>query len=290
MSLVGERSLQAFETVSAWPALVRIGIYLLIWGLLWLPLAMGIIWFRGWRWQLPMPPEQKIPLVLSLYGFVPLLLWGYIHAAESSWADYGLSGEGGFWRSSGLGFVAGALGVTLLVGLQQGMKGGWLLSPKAGWRSTLPLASALLGLTLVIGFIEELVFRGFVVNQLQPAYAPWATALISSLIFALLHLVWDGPAGLVQLPGLCLMGGVLWIARWTNGGQLGLAWGLHAGWIWSFALLDAAQLWSWADEPRRWLMGRPGEPLTGALSLGLLSATGLVLWVVGEVGGIGQMF
>ena len=282
--------LQTFETIFEWPALLQIGIYFLIWGLLWLPIAVGLVWFRGWQLRLPLPPEQKIPLVLSLYGFFPLLLWAYIHAANGSWSDYGLSKDSGFWQSSGLGFGAGALGVTLLVGLQQCLKGGWLQSPKAGWRSTLPLASALLGLTLVIGFIEELVFRGFVVNQLQLAYAPWATAILSSLIFALLHLVWDGPAGLVQLPGLGLMGGVLWVARWTDGGQLGLAWGLHAGWIWSFALLDAAQLWRWADEPQRWLMGRPGEPLTGALSLGLLLATGILLWIVGGVRGVGQIF
>ena len=89
------------------------------------------------------------------------------------------------------------------------------------------MASVLLP-TLLIAFlisgIEEGVFRGFVLTQLRQDYTIELAAAISSLIFALLHLLWEQKETVPQLPGLWLMGMVLVLARWTDGGSLGLAW------------------------------------------------------------------
>ncbi|NEQ96315.1 MAG: CPBP family intramembrane metalloprotease, partial [Cyanothece sp. SIO2G6] len=64
----------------------------------------------------------------------------------------------------------------------------------------------------IVGFIEELVFRGFFTGRLTLCLDVWQAGLLASLIFALLHLVWDGKSAVPQLPGLWLMGGVLTVA------------------------------------------------------------------------------
>jgi membrane protease YdiL (CAAX protease family) len=136
----------------------------------------------------------------------------------------------------------------------------------------------LLLLGLVISAIEEAIFRGWVLNQLQMGLPNWAAAIGTSLIFAVLHLIWDGKSATPQLLGLWLMGMVLVLARWVDQGNLGLACGLHTGWIWAMASLDAAQLTSDRDRAPIWLTGFNGQPLAGALGLALLLMTGAVLW------------
>ena len=87
-------------------------------------------------------------------------------------------------------------------------------------------------LGLWISTTEELIFRGFLQNELNQDYPVWVAGAIASLIFAVTHLLWERQETLPQLPGLWLMGMVLTLARWADGGSLWLACGLHAGWIW----------------------------------------------------------
>jgi membrane protease YdiL (CAAX protease family) len=140
---------------------------------------------------------------------------------------------------------------------------------------------AVLPLALFIGWIEELVFRGVLVNELGQALPLGVMAIAVCLIFAISHLVWDGPAGAPQLPGLALMGAVLLIARWALGGSLGLAWGLHAGWVFAIAAIDALALLQPGRAEPIWLVGLPDQPLTGVLPLGLLLLTGVGVWLLG---------
>jgi membrane protease YdiL (CAAX protease family) len=143
---------------------------------------------------------------------------------------------------------------------------------------------AVLPLAWFVGWIEELVFRGVLVNGLAQAMPTLAMAIAVCAIFAVSHLVWDGPAGAPQLPGLALMGGVLLVARWAAGGSLGLAWGLHAGWVYAIAAIDALALLRPSKAQPVWLVGLPDQPLTGVLPLGLLALTGLGVWLWGGVG------
>lgn len=135
-------------------------------------------------------------------------------------------------------------------------------------------------MALGISLIEEWVFRGFLVNQLLEALVPWGAALVSSLIFAGLHLVWEGKATLPQLPGLWLMGLVLCLARWVDQDRLGIAWGLHSSWVWGIASLDLAQILTPTGQGPNWLQGTEGKPLAGVLSLCLILLTGGVLWLM----------
>jgi hypothetical protein len=134
-------------------------------------------------------------------------------------------------------------------------------------------------LAVWISGTEELVFRGFLLTQLRQDYSVGAAALISSLIFALLHLIWERRETIPQLPGLWLMGMILVLARFVDGGSLGLAWGIHSGWVWAIASLDTAQLITYTGISSEWVTGKNGKPLAGAAGVLCLVATGVILWL-----------
>lgn len=277
-----------------WPGLNQVGEFFVsrsptlkilafftIWFLVWLPIAIPLAWRFQWRPFAPLPIAQKLPLVLSLYAIVPFLLWGVIHLENTSPQVYGL-----VWSLAELGsLIAGvSLGVGgagLLFGLESVL--GWVEWQPIALKSIVPTLLLLLGLGLIIGAIEESVFRGFLLTQFQQQYSDGLAAVISSLIFAFLHLIWEGKQAGPQLPGLGLMGLVLVLARWVDEGNLGLAWGLHAGWVWAMASLDAAQVIRPRDDRSDdrspvWLTGFAGQPLAGGMGLLMLLLTGSILW------------
>jgi hypothetical protein len=73
------------------------------------------------------------------------------------------------------------------------------------------------------------------------------------------------------------MGLVLVLARWIDGGSLGLAIGLHAGWILGVASLDSIHLIDYRDRAPIWITGIDNKPLAGAMGLLLLLLTASVL-------------
>tara|TARA_B100001765_G_C19423651_1_gene302269 strand:- start:113 stop:628 length:516 start_codon:yes stop_codon:yes gene_type:complete len=50
-----------------------------------------------------------------------------------------------------------------------------------------PLLKTLLYVAVFVPIIEELLFRGFVLDLASEAYSPWAAIFISSIIFGLVH-------------------------------------------------------------------------------------------------------
>ncbi|MFO0053171.1 MAG: lysostaphin resistance A-like protein, partial [Dolichospermum sp.] len=128
-----------------------------------------------------------------------------------------------------------------------------------------------------VGGIEELVFRGFLLTKLEQNYSIWLAAIISSLVFAILHLVWEQKETIPQLPGLWLMGMILVLARLTDGNNLGIAWGLHAGWVWAIATIDTVGLITYTDKISAWVTGKNKKPLAGLTGIISIWATGVVL-------------
>jgi membrane protease YdiL (CAAX protease family) len=236
-----------------------------------LPIAVPVAIAVKWRPFQPFTIQQKIPLVLSLYLLAPFLLWGVAHIQQVSFSSYGLPGQLSVLGTLIIGLCLGVMGVSLLFGLECWL--GWATWQREYQKQLLPNLLPTLIIGLLVSGIEELVFRGFLQNQLQSIYLPWLAAAIASTIFALLHLVWDGGESMPQLPGLWLMGMVLVLARWVDSGSLGLACGLHAGWIWAIASLDSAQVIRYTGQGPEWVTGFSQQPLAGAMGLFLLMAT-----------------
>jgi uncharacterized protein len=263
------------------PSLLKVGIFFGVWIGVWLPIAIPIALSLQWRPPNPPTPSQKLPLVGSLYLCAPPLLWSFAHLENQSFSVYGFNAPySSILVSTGIGLVVGTVGLIGLFVIQQWL--GWL-TWQADWQklSNVLLPTFLIGLW--ISFTEELVFRGFLLNQLQVASEIGWAAVFASTVFAILHLVWEGQAAVSQLPGLWLMGMVLVLARWLDDGNLGLAIGLHAGWIWGMASLDSAQMFSYTGKGSEWLTGLAGKPLAGVMGLLFLLVTGAILWGWGWV-------
>ena len=248
-----------------------------VWVVLWLPIAIPLASVLKWHPSQPITMQQKLPLVASLYAIAPFVLWGFAHLQQQSFSVYGLSGNPRILISilSGLGIAI--LGLLLLYGILKTL--GWLLWKPEQMPALLAALLPTLGIALWISTTEELVFRGFLLNQLQRDYSLAIAAIISSLIFALLHLVWDGKEAQPQLVGLWLLGMVLVLARWLDGGSLGLAIGLHAGWVWGIASLDTAEILDYPERNLGWITGN-GKPLAGIFGIVLLFTTGAILWAI----------
>ncbi|MGI0489858.1 lysostaphin resistance A-like protein [Pantanalinema rosaneae CENA516] len=261
--------------VTALSALWQIALFFVVWVLMWLPIAIPIAIVIKWRPSQVLTLQQKLPLVASLYAIAPLVLWLAAQLTVVPFSAYGITWNLAFLQSVGIGFSISILGLIALFGLQQWV--GWLTWNPDRWANLQAALLPTLLLGLWVSFTEELIFRGFVLNQLQQDYLPWLAAGLSSLIFALLHLVWEGRAIVPQLPGLWLMGMVLVLARWIDHGSLGIACGLHAGWIWGIASLDTADIIQYTGQGSAWLTGLAGKPLAGGIGLLLMLLTGGVL-------------
>ncbi|MDF5733568.1 MAG: type II CAAX endopeptidase family protein [Rhizonema sp. PD38] len=250
------------------PALIAVMAFFIAWIGCWLPVVA--VFSKALKLQ----PEQKLPLVISLYLIAPLIVWGASRFTNTNFLDYGLVGNISLLSSLGLGFGLGILSLAIVFTLQ--FASGWCYF-QSHIKQVQSLLLPSLFVALLIGGIEELVFRGFLFTQLTQDYSIWVAAAISSLIFALLHLVWEQRETIPQIPGLWLMGMVLVLARLADGGSLGLAWGLHAGWIWAIASTDTAQLIKYTGIAPEWVTGQNQKPLAGMAGIVCLLLTGLIM-------------
>lgn len=281
---------QAIFTES--PALLKVVVFLGVWLGLWLPFAIPRSIRLKWRPGLPLLPEQRLSLLASLYLLAPIAVGITATLEKSNFSDYGLIRETATLADLSRGFAVGVFGLVLLFSLQLAL--GWIewtvpqgelgeLPPSISsgipaflWRLT-TLCLPTFFLALWVAGTEELIFRGVLQNLLQSEYSLWGAAAIVSLIFALLHLMWEIPETLPQIPGLWLMGMVLALARMVGGGSIALAWGIHTGWVWGMVSLDTAGIVHHTGKIPEWVSGISGKPLAGLFGIILLLVTGVVL-------------
>ncbi|WP_017651144.1 CPBP family intramembrane glutamic endopeptidase [Fortiea contorta] len=260
------------------PVLFVVMAYFIVWILLWLPIAVVSAMIINWRPGKTLQPEQKIPLLIPLYLLAPLVLWGMNWLGLGSFSDYGLVSNFSIINSLVLGVSLGVLGLTVVFACQ--LYFGWCKIQQSNFQRLPPILLPTFLIALLVGGIEELIFRGFLFTELQQDYPVWIAAVISSLIFALLHLVWEQHETLPQLPGLWLMGMVLVLARFADRGNLGIAWGLHAGWVWAIATLDTAELITYTNQVSDWCTGKNNKPLAGLAGIVCVLGTGVILWLL----------
>ena len=257
--------------------LILVMAFFAIWLVSWFPIAVLSAIAINWRPNQPLKPEQKLPLLIPLYLLAPLIVWLTSRFTDTSWSDYGLLGKISTFISLGLGFSLGVASIFIVFAWQ--FLCGWCALNKSNIRQLPTTMLSILLVALLVGGIEELVFRGFLITELQVDYRVWVAATISSLIFALLHLIWERRETLPQLPGLWLMGMVLVFARFVDDGNLGLAWGLHSGWVWVIATIDTVGLIDYTGNVSELVTGKYNKPLAGVVGIACLLLSGDILYL-----------
>ncbi|MBW4684463.1 MAG: CPBP family intramembrane metalloprotease [Komarekiella atlantica HA4396-MV6] len=258
------------------PALVVVMVFFTFWVGCWLPIAIVSTFKLNWQPTKPLQPGQKLPLLVSLYLLAPLILWGISWLTNTSFSNYGVANFS-MLGSLVLGFGLGVLSLAIVFSGQFGL--GWCSFQWSNIKLLPPILLPILLIALLVGGIEELIFRGFLFSELAQDYPIWIAATISSLIFAVLHLVWEQSETIPQVPGLWLMGMVLVLARFVDRGNLGLAWGLHAGWVWAIATIDTAELVTYTAKVSEWFTGKNKKPLAGLAGISCVLGAGVILWL-----------
>ena len=222
------------------------------------------------NWLIHDSNTASIATILLLYGeFIFLVrLWGrYVYRQPNLLQHYGLV----ITRRNGINLLTGlAIGLTSLL-LMFAVQGafGWVI-----WLSPQPflprmiLEGSFTGLGF--GFAEELLFRGWLLDELQRDYGPQKAMWIDAIVYALLH----APRSIAQVPGITLLGLALVLAKRASRGRLGLSIGLHGGLVWGYYILNVGQLIKYSDQVPDWLTGIGGNPvasLTGMVALGAIA-------------------
>ncbi|MGG6297508.1 CPBP family intramembrane glutamic endopeptidase [Leptolyngbya sp. AN02str] len=254
------------------PFFARIGAFLGLLGLVWLPFA-GLI-----AWQIEDANTVTI-LAMSLL-FVEFLFflrwWGHrVHRIPQVFAHYGLvrSPKNGAEFAWGLGLGLGVLGV--MFGVQGWL--GWLTwQPSETWLRFL-VEGLLVGLGTALA--EELVFRGWILDELQRDFKPAIARWGSAIAYSVLHFIKPLNEVLVLLPqffGLWLLGMVLVWAK-TATQRLGLPIGIHAGFVWGYYLIAVGKLVRYTGQVPDWVTGLHNNPLAGLM--GLVFLFGLAIYL-----------
>jgi len=253
--------------IANYPFLLRVIIFLLILATIWLPIAAPI-------YLLVKDSNLATILTMGLLFAEFLLLvprWGkQVYGQTQLLKSYGLvnTRQNGFELLIGLAI---GLSITFTLFLVQGLFG------FVSWQNSdnLPriIAEGLLS-ALGVGFAEELVFRGWLLDELQRDYNAQISVRANSLVFALSHFIKPVEAMLrswPQFPGLLLLGLILVLAKRNCQNRLGLSIGLHAGLVWGYYIINIGELVRYSGSVPDWVTGINGNPLAGAIGLLFLS-------------------
>ena len=253
--------------------------------LLWSPIAIPLYTLAGDRnWV------SIVTLIVLYLEFLFLVrYWGkQIYQEPKLLQRYGLE-----WSRRNInelikGLILGGVSVFFLFGMQAIF--GWL-----SWNHLQILQSIQtnpkyilegFGVAIGIGFAEELLFRGWLIDELKRDYSWQKTVWISSIIFAILHFIKPPEEiyrTILQFPGLVLLGLILAWGKFftptsiTPNGRLGLPIGFHAGLVWAYYLINVGQWMKVSGTVPIWVTGVNNNPLAGVM--GLLFLTAIVLWI-----------
>ena len=250
-----------------YPAPLRLGLFVIALLLLWLPLAAPIYWLgNNSNWV-------SILTLVLLYGEFILLIqfWGkHVYSEHHLLQRYGLKKHRRNLRELLIGLGAGTVTVLSLFKFEGWL--GWLV-----WQQPviyLPqviLEGLVIGLGL--GFAEELLFRGWLLDELQRDYSRRMALWMNALLYAVLHYIKPLAEILRTLPGflgLFLLGLTLvWAKRSRN--RLALPIGLHAGLFWGYYIINVGQLVQYSGKVPDWITGVDRNPLAGIIGLIFLS-------------------
>lgn len=261
------------DRVASYPAPIRLATFLVILLLLWLPIAAPINFIVRDRNSVTI-----LTMGLLFVEFLLLLrIWGKkVYRQSHLLKNYGLVST----QQNFLDLLKGLdIGLVFTLGLFA-IEGifGWVI-----WQNSEQLPRIILeGLisALGVGFAEELVFRGWLLDELQRDYRPNTALWVDAIIFASVHFLKsfnEMIRTLPTFPALLLLGLTLVWAKRGSKGKLGLSIGLHAGLVWGYYIINVGQLVKFFDRVPEWVTGIDKNPLAGVM--GLLFLGVLAFWM-----------
>ncbi len=261
------------KVIEKYPAPLRVVILLLVLVLCWVPIALPISLI------VPDPNLQSlISLPLLYLEFIVLLqVWNpQVHGESKPLRRYGFRSPSLNWLNLLSGLLIG-WGAVLSLFIFLGEMG-WVQWFAA--KPSLPkiVAEALL-ISLALGFAEELLFRGWLLDELERDYSKTTATLASALVFALAHFLkpWDAiVASWLTFPALLILGLTLVWAKRATRGRIGLAIGYHAGLVGGYYILNVGNLVKPIAMVPTWLTGMNGNPLASIPGVVILGAIGWV--------------
>lgn len=266
------------QSIKTYPAPIRIIFFLLILLMIWLPLALPIYFALNSD-----DPNLVSILTMGLLYIEFIILLRYwskqVHQNCEGLKFYGL-----VWhRKNGIELLNGlSIGFlfTLLLFIIEALLG-WVnfQSPSVNfWRI---VAEGLL-VGLGIGLAEELLFRGWILNELQRDYKPAIALWSNAILFGGLHFIKPFSEiirTLPQFPALVILGLTLVWAKWSCSGRLGMSIGLHCGLVWGYYILKVGKLVDYTNTVSPWFTGIDGNPIAGIMGLFFLSMlAGIMKW------------
>lgn len=132
---------------------------------------------------------------------------------------------------------------------------------------------------LGIALAEELVFRGWILYELEEDYSKSSALWISSILFAVAHFlkpIDEIVRTFITFPALLLLGLTLVLAKRGHQNYLTISIGIHAGLVWSYYILNVGNLIIYTNRVPHWVTGIDDNPIAGILGLiflGILALT-----------------
>jgi uncharacterized protein len=258
------------QKIKSKSAPVRLSIFTGVLLILWLPLAIPV--------YLLLKHDSNLASILTMtLLFIELLFlwrfWGkYVYQESNIFAKYGLVATAANKRD----FVNG-LGIAFWFCLSL-----FIFETLLGWTRVIPpsvslwkiVAEGLLS-AIAIAFAEELLFRGWILDELQRDYRQETAMWVSALLYALLHFIKpleEVIRTLVTFPALVLLGITLVLAKKRYYDRLGICIGIHAGLVWGYYIVNVGGLIEYTNRVPTWVTGIDGNPIAGITGLIFLTA------------------
>lgn len=278
----------------------RIFIFLFLLAVVWIPLA-GPLYLFGYAFNRSGTAEI-LALVLLYSGFLfGLPRWGRrVHGWPRPFERCGLVLRSQTLKDCAIALVIGVAGVFALFGIETLL--GWATPTSPSPRLVRFIFEGLL-MALAVGFAEEMMFRGWILAELEETYHSTTALIMNALFFAGTHFIKPWSEVVRTFPqffGLVALGVALVWARRTETApaaaltssrairtephrfkerkgvtRLGYPIGLHAGLIWGYYIVNVGGLSEYTGRAPEWVTGVDDNPLAGLLGVILL---GLIGW------------
>jgi uncharacterized protein len=264
------------KKISEFSAPLRLAIFLGALSVFWLPLALPIYWLLRSDSNLASILTMGLLFVELLFGWQ---FWGrFVHGDRHIYTRYGLAKNSSntreFWQGLAIGFWL-CLGLFITEALL-----GWIdiIQPSTsliriiieGWFSAVGIALA-----------EELLFRGWLLDELQRDYGQKICIWVTAIAYALAHFLKPMEEIIrtaVTFPALVLLGIALVLAKYKYGDRLGISIGIHGGLVWGYYIVNVGQLIKYNSLIPDWVTGIDGNPIAGVM--GLIFLSGLTLKIM----------